>query len=166
MAAYGTDDGLQAWLTAQGLALPPGATPDTLRAIGSAYVDAAYEARLQCSHRAGGFSQELAWPRAGHRVNGQPVPEDFIPPSWIGASYRAAYLTAVTPGWANGGTDPSRLTRRERVDAIEREYFSPTESAEGSDISAGMPFDAFINGLVAPWLCSNKRRADSLFRVI
>ena len=123
MAAYGTDDGLQAWLTAQGLALPPGATPATLRAIGSAYVDAAYEARLQCSHRAGGFEQELAWPRAGHRVNGQPVPEDLIPPAWINASYRAAWLEASNPGWATGTTDPNRVVKREKVDVIEVEYF-------------------------------------------
>ena len=165
MAAYGTDDGLQAWLTAQGLALPPGATPATLRAIGSAYVDAAYEARLQCSHRAGGFEQELAWPRAGHRVNGQPVPEDLIPPAWINASYRAAYLQAITPGWATGSTDPNRITKREKVDVIEREFFAAADAGGGAS-AAGMASDAIINGMVLPWLCSSKRRADTLFRVI
>lgn len=165
MAAYGTDDGLQAWLTAQGLALPAGAVPATLREIGSAYVDAAYEARLQCSHRAGGFEQELAWPRAGHRVNGQPVPEGLIPQAWINASYRAAYLEAMTPGWATGSVDPNRITKREKVDVIEREFFSAVD-AGGGDSAVGMPSDAIINGMVLPWLCFNKRRSDSLFRVI
>ncbi|WP_047219131.1 DnaT-like ssDNA-binding protein [Delftia lacustris] len=165
MAAYGTDDGLQAWLTAQGLTLPVGAVPATLRAIGSAYVDAAYEARLQCSHRAGGFAQELAWPRAGHRVNGQPVPEDLIPPAWINASYRAAYLEAITPGWATGSSDPNRITRREQVDTISREFFAPGDTGGGA-AAPGMASDAIINGMVLPWLCSSKRRADTLFRVI
>ena len=165
MAAYGTDDGLTAWLTAQGLALPAGAVPATLRAIGSAYVDAAYEARLQCSHRAGGFGQELAWPRAGHRVNGQPVPEDLIPLAWINASYRAAYLQAITPGWATGSTDPNRVTKREKVDVIEREFFAAADASGGAS-AAGMASDAIINGMVLPWLCSSKRRADTLFRVI
>lgn len=165
MAAYGTDEGLQAWLASQGLALPPGDVPATLRAIGSAYVDAAYEARLHCSHRAGGFSQELAWPRAGHRVNGQPVPEGLIPPAWINASYRAAYLQAITPGWATGSTDPNRVTKREKVDSIEREFFSAAD-AGGSASAPGVTADALINGMIAPWLCSKARRADTLFRVI
>ncbi len=165
MAAYGTDDGLTAWLTAQGLALPPGATPATLRAIGSAYVDAAYEARLQCSHRAGGFEQELAWPRAGHRVNGQPVPEDLIPPAWINASYRAAWLEASSPGWATGTTDPNRVVKREKVDVIEVEYFGEKDAA-ANGAASGIVADAIIGGMVAPWLCRNVRRMDSLFRVI
>lgn len=165
MAAYGSDDGLTTWLTAQGLALPVGAVPATLRAIGSAYVDAAYEARLQCSRRAGGFEQELAWPRAGHRVNGQPVPEDLIPPAWINASYRAAWLEANNPGWATGSNDPNRVTKREKVDSIEREFFSAAD-AGGSASAPGAVADALINGMIAPWLCSKARRADTLFRVI
>jgi hypothetical protein len=148
MAAYGTDDGLQAWLTAQGLPLPPGATPATLREIGSAYVDAAYEARLQCSRRAGGFAQELAWPRAGHRVNGQPVPEDLIPPAWINASYRAAWLEASNPGWATGTTDPNRVVKREKVDVIEVEYFGEKDSA-ANGAASGIVADAIIG---AWWL--------------
>lgn len=165
MAAYGTDGGMQAWLTAQGLALPAGATIATLREIGSAYVDAAYEARLQCSHRAGGFEQELAWPRAGHRVNGRPVPEDLIPPAWVNASYRAAYLQATTPGWATGSTDPNRITKREKVDVIEREFMTAADQG-GASSSAGMAADAIINGMVLPWLCSGARRADSLMLVV
>lgn len=165
MAAYGTDDGLQAWLTAQGLSLPAGATHETLREIGSAYIDAAYEAKLQCSRRAGGFEQALAWPRAGHRVNGQPVPGDLIPSAWINASYRAAYLEAISPGWATGSADPNRITRREQVDAISREFFAPGE-AGGAASAAGIASDAIINGMVLPFLCSSARRADSLFRVI
>ncbi|ARP53670.1 hypothetical protein ALFP_1783 [Alcaligenes faecalis] len=165
MAAYGTDEGLQSWLSSQGLSLPVGATPATLREIGSAYVDAAYEVMLQCSHRAGGFEQELAWPRAGHRVNGQPVPEDLIPPAWVNASYRAAWLEANSPGWATGSTDPNRITKREKVDVIEREFMTAAD-AGGAASAAGIAADALINGMVLPWLCSQGRDLNSLFRVI
>ena len=164
--AYGTDEGFAAWLASQGLTLPVGApAPAVLRQIGSNYLDAAYEWRLSCSQRTGGFAQEMAWPRSSHYVNGQAVPDDFVPPAWVNASYRAAYLTAVTPGWATTGTDGSRQTKREKVDVVEREFFAASESA-GTDVAPGMPSDSIINGMVAMWLCSNKRTANSLFRVI
>lgn len=166
MAAYGTDQGFEAWLSSQGLTLPVGApSVDVLRQIGSGYIDAAYEWKLQCSSRTGGFTQELAWPRTGHTVNGQSVPPELIPPAWINASYRAAYLTAVTPGWATTGVDGSRQTKREKVDVIEREFFSAEEAA-GSSVAPGMPSDSIINGMVSMWLCSSTRRLNDLFRVI
>lgn len=165
MAAYGSDSDFLAWLAGQGLTLPEGANTTVLRNIGSAYVDAAYGARLSCSSRTGGWAQELEWPRTGQYVNGQELPSDLIPTAWIYASYRAAYLTAITPGWATTGTDTTRQTRREKVDVIEREFFAANETA-GSDVAPGMPSDSIINGMVLPWLCSGVRRADSLFFVI
>lgn len=164
--AYGTDQGFTEWLAAQGLVLPEDApTAAVLRLIGSNYVDAAYEHMLQCSRRTGGFEQELAWPRTGHRINGQLVPSDLIPPAWINASYRAAYLQATNPGWATNPVDATRITKREKVDVIEREFFS-AEDAPGSNVAPGMPSDAMINGMVAAWLCSGARTLNSLFRVI
>lgn len=163
--AYGTDTEFQAWLTGQGLTLPVGAVPATLRAIGSGYIDAAYEARLSCSSRTGGFNQPLAWPRTGHYVNGLTVPDDLIPQAWVHASYRAAYLEASNPGWATNTTDPSRLTKRERVDVVEREFFAAGENGSSS-AAVGMPVDGMIEGLVSPWLCSKTRRMGDLFRVI
>lgn len=166
MAAYGDDSGFSAWLASQGLTLPVGAPlPSVLREIGSSYVDSAYGWKLTCSMRTGGFSQELEWPRSGHVVNGEVVPDDFIPAAWINASYRAGYLTAVTPGWATTGTDASRQVKRQKVDTLEREFFSASEAA-GTSVAPGMPSDSIINGMVTPWLCSNTRRANSLFRVI
>lgn len=166
MAAYGDDSGFSAWLASQGLTLPVGAPlPAVLRQIGSNYIDAAYEWRLSCSSRAGGFAQELAWPRVNHTINGELVPDDLIPPAWVNASYRAAYLTAVTPGWATTGTDASRQTRREKVEGIEREFFGKGDAA-GSSVAPGMPSDSIINGAITPWLCSSTRRASALFRVI
>lgn len=166
MAGYGDDLGFAGWLAAQGLTLPAGSpTPAVLRQLGSSYIDAAYEWRLQCSRRTGGFSQELAWPRTGHRVNDQLVPDDLIPQAWVNASYRAGYLNAVTPGWSTGSVDATRQTKREKVDVIEREFFSSAD-APGSDAAPGMPSDSIINGMVLPWLCSNARSLNTLFRVV
>lgn len=165
--AYGTDEGFTAWLTSQGLALPDGApAPAVLRQIGSDYVDAAYEHTLQCSRRTGGFSQELAWPRTGHTVNGQSVPSDLIPPAWVNASYRAAYLEAMNPGWATGSTDPNRVTKREKVDTLEREFFAAGDNGGAALSAVGMAADGVINGMVMPLLCSNTRDFNSLFRVV
>lgn len=165
--SYGTDEGFTAWLTSQGLTLPEDAQPvEVLRAIGSAYVDAAYGYRLTCSRRTGGWEQELEFPRIGHYVNGQLLPSDLIPQPWINASYRAAYLNAITPGWSTDQVTPGRITRRERVDVIEREFFSAEDAGGGGSAAPGMPSDAMINGLVTPFLCSEGRSASSLFLVV
>lgn len=167
MASYGSDQGFTEWLSAQGLTLPDDSPAVAfLRQIGSSYVDAAYESRLQCSRRTGGFNQELAWPRTGHSINGEAVPDDLIPVQWINASYRAAYLEAIQPGWATGSTDPNRVVKRERVEgAVEVEYFGGKETGD-SGTAIGMTADALIGGMVGPWLCSTGRRLDTLFRVI
>lgn len=165
MAGYGTDQGLTGYLTGLGLSLPDGAlSPSVLRQIGSDYVDGAYEARLPCSRRAGGFAQDRVWPREGHKVNGQDVPNDLIPDVWVNASYRAAYLHATSPGWATGGRDPNRITKREKVDTIEREFFAAGEGAT-SNAAAGFNVDPLIDGMVSVWLCP-QGRGDFLFRVI
>ena len=95
-----------------------------------------------------------------------PLPSDFIPPAWVQASYRAAYLQATQAGWATGSSDPNRKTKREKVDTIEREYFAADSLVGTADVAAGMPADGMINGMVQPWLCSKVRSLDSLFRVI
>lgn len=163
--SYGTDGEFTAWLTAQGLTLPAGANLTALRTIGSAYVDGAYEHRLSCSSRAGGYLQDSAWPRQNHYFNGQELPHDFIPPAWVNAAYRAAYLEATSQGWATNSADPNRKTKRERVDTIEREFFAASDTAQ-ADVAAGMNADGVINGMVAIWLCPTTRNLDSLFRVI
>lgn len=164
---YGTEQGFQDWLSAQGLTLPEDApTPAVLLQIGSSYIDSAYEYALACSSRTGGFTQELAWPRRDHRVNGQLVPDDLIPQQWINASYRAAYLQATNPGWATNTVNPDRVTKREKVDVVEREFFDASQNGGKTDVAPGMPADAAINGMVKMWLCANTRSPNSLFRVI
>lgn len=166
MAGYGSDEEFYAWLASQGLALPP-ASPcaETLRQVGSDYVDSAYGHLLMCSQKAGGWDQERAFPRAGHRVGGQLLPDDLVPQAWINASYRAGYLHAVQPGWATNGIDSNRVTRREKVDVIEREFFAPGD-VSASSVAPGMPSDSIINGMVTPWFCSTGRNLNALFRVV
>lgn len=167
MAGYGSDEEFQSWLASQGFVIPPGSPcASTLRQIGSDYVDAAYGHLLMCSQKTGGWEQERAWPRRGHRVSGELVPDDLIPQAWINASYRAAYLQATNPGWATNQVTPGRVTKREKVDVIEREFFEADQAGGGASTAPGFPSDAVINGLVLPWLCSNTRRLDNLFRVI
>lgn len=168
MAGYGTDQGFTEWVAAQGLTLPADAQPvAVLRAIGSAYVDGAYEGRLQCSRRTDGFEQELAWPRTGHSVNGQAVPSDLIPTPWVHASYRAAYLQTTNAGWANSGRDPSRVTKREKVDVIEREFFASDEAGTTGNAAPGFNVDPLIDGMLSVWLCGDTGRdPSSLFLVI
>lgn len=154
MAGYGSDNDFESWLEANGLTLPAGSPDlDVLRQIGSDYVDAAYEARLQCSSRTGRFAQERAWPRTGHFAGCDPVPDNLIPQAWINASYRAAYLQASQNGWAQGGYDPNRLTKREKVDVIEREFFGASEGAASGNAAPGFPVDPLIDGWVSMWLC-------------
>ena len=150
MAGYGDDTGFAAWLADAGLALPVGApTPAVLRQRGSDYLDATDAARLDCSAPTGGIAQERAWPRTGHLIYGGAIDPAAIPAAWVQASYRAAYREATTPGWATSSRDPSRMTKREKADVVEREFFAPGETAGAS----GANIDAQIEGLITPFLC-------------
>ena len=152
MAGYGDDTGFAAYLWRTGLTLPPTApSPAVLRQRGSEYLDATYAARLQCSAPTGGFDQERAWPRTGHMIYGASIGATAIPAAWVQASYRAAWREATTPGWATSSRDPSRMTKREKADVVEREFFEPGETAGAS----GANIDAMIEGLIGPFLCGD-----------
>lgn len=154
MAGYGDDSGFLSWLTEQGYVLPSGApTPAVLRQRGSNYLDAAYEWRLQCSRRTGGYAQDRAWPRTGHIVSVEVIPDNLVPAAWVAASYRAAWLEASQPGWSSAGVDPSRLTKREKAGEVEREFFGAGEGAGTGNVAPGFRVDAGIDGSLAIWLC-------------
>jgi len=152
MSGYGDDTGLDAWLSANGLALPVGApTKPVLRLRGSTYVDGLYGPRLGCSVPTGGIDQARAWPRAGHVVGGISIPSDMVPAKWIEASYRAAYLIATNPTFGSATVNPMQRVKRQKVGEIEREFFD----GGNAEIGAGglVPIDAEIDGLVASLLC-------------
>ncbi|MET3790658.1 DnaT-like ssDNA-binding protein [Aquamicrobium terrae] len=154
MAGYGSDGEFEVWLSGQGLSLPADAPAvAALRQRGSDYVDATYGPMLTCSSPTGGFDQERAWPRTGHRVSGQTIADDVIPTAWVRASYRAAWLEATNPGWASGSIDPNRRVKRQKVDTIEREFFDSAAAAEGGVTGVVGNVDAGIAGMVTPFLC-------------
>lgn len=153
MAAYGSDVEFNAWLVSAGLSLPSGSpTPAVLRERGSFYIDAVYGPRFK-GRPTEPFTQELAWPRTGAVVFGHSIPPDMIPDAVVKASYRAAYLEATTPGGFGGGSfDPQRRLRRQKVNNLEREFFSPN-SIDVNDPYTLFVLDPFIAGLLAPYLC-------------
>ena len=152
MAGYGSDVEFTAWLADAGLVLPDDApSAAVLRQRGSDYTDATYAAKLTCSTPTGGLDQERAWPRTGHYVNCVAIPDDAIPSAWVRASYRAAWREAMTPGWATSSRDPSRMTKREKADVVEREFFA---AGDGDTLGAsGANIDGQIEGMVSPYLC-------------
>lgn len=164
MAGYGTDAGLTAWLASNGLTLPSGAsTLAVLRQRGSDYLDAAYSAKLKCSTRTGGFTQERAWPRTGHTVTGVAVDPSFVPLEWINASYRAAWIEATQSGWASGTSDPYRITKREKAGEVEREFFGVADTGANPGMSGNS--DAQIDGMIALWLCASGYYGPAIFVV-
>lgn len=154
MASYGTDEGFTDWLAVQGYTLPEGApSPAVLRARGSAYVDG-YEA-FWTGTRAGGVTQELAWPRTGATMNCTvPIADEVIPPAVVNAAYRAAWLEASTPGILAGsaGTSGSRV-KRQKVESIEREFFDDGKA----EVGGGPSFiDSQIDALLSAFICNPK----------
>lgn len=151
MAGYGDDSGLTAWLASYGLTLPVGAPASAvLRQRGSAYVDSVYGPRLECSKPTGGVAQERAWPRTGH-IYPLPIAADAIPLNWVNASYRAAYLEAVTTGGLAATLNPNARVQKQKVDVIERTFFDNGATKPGAGGIATI--DAEIDGMLAPFLC-------------
>lgn len=147
MAAYGDDAGFEAWLAANGYTLPDGAPAvAVLRSRGTAYLDGAYEA-LWTGVRADGAAQELGWPRIGARINCvTPVADSLIPPMVVNASYRAAYLDAVTPGSLNASATSGQRIAREKVDVIEVAYHNDSAARVGFT-------DSGIDGAMRAFIC-------------
>ena len=108
MSGYGTDEGLTAWLAANGYTLPADApTAAVLRERGSVYIDGAYGSRFSGTP-AGGFAQERAWPRTDAYAYGSAIGPDVVPAAVVQASYHAAYAEAVSPGSLSAHTRPGR----------------------------------------------------------
>lgn len=167
MAAYGSDIGFNTWLSGQGITLPATApSVSVIRAIGSAYVDGAYEPRLFCSKRTGGYNQDLAWPRTGAQFGSENLPDDLIPQPWINAAYRAGYLNVIKKGWATGGVDPSRMVKKQKAGQVEREFFGAGEGGVTGNAAAGFNVDPLIDGWLSVWLCDTASETGMFFMSI
>ena len=146
--AYGDDNGLTAWLDANGYTLPAGApAPAVLRQRGSAYIDGLYGARFS-GVPTSGFAQIDAWPRIGAEAYGQPIPSDMTPVAIEHASYAAAYQEAIKPGSLSVSASQGGALKRKKIDTIEKEYF---EGSGDAVADATLKLSA-VEGLLAPFL--------------
>ncbi|MFN3352506.1 MAG: DnaT-like ssDNA-binding protein [Brevundimonas sp.] len=147
MAGYGSNEGLEDWLTARGRTLPDGANSDVLRQLGSDYVDATY-ADVWPGRPTGGVEQERAWPRTGAAANWQTIGSDVIPLAIVNASYAAAWLESQRAGALAASARGSGVVTREKIDVLEREY------AEGSGNAIKDATTRFseVEGLVKPYI--------------
>lgn len=154
MAGYGTDQGFTDWLAGMGYSLPVGApTPAALRARGSAYLDGTYEG-IWTGYRTAGVMQERGWPRTGATVAcTQPIPSDAIPIAVVEASYRAAYLDALTPGTLSSSATSGQRIAKERVDVIEVAYHNDGSAAAGSGAVGFV--DGEIDGAMRAFICED-----------
>jgi hypothetical protein len=152
MAGYGSNEGLEDWLTARGRTLPDGADPDVLRQLGSDYVDATY-ADVWPGRPTGGVEQERAWPRTGAAANWQTIASDVIPLAIVNASYAAAWQEAQRAGALAASVAPGRAVKRKKLDVLETEYFQ----GSGDAVADATTRFSEVEGLVKPYLASQAR---------
>jgi hypothetical protein len=152
--AYGSDEGLAAYLASMGYVLPTGApSAAVLRARGSAYLDGAYEG-LWTGQRTGGVMQADGWPRTGAKIGCvTDIADDVIPLAVINAAYRAAWLEASAPGALSPAPVIGARVKRERVEgAVEQEFFDDGKASAGA---AGGFIDPAIDGAMQAFICAN-----------
>jgi hypothetical protein len=136
MDHYGTLDGAMAYhaVSAGGAAWSDASVTDEQRTAAlvraSRSLDGQYGARFPgCP--AAGRAQSLAWPRAGAfdfcQVPSEALPEDEVPAEIERATYALALVELRTPGASSPSFTPGRINKREKVEGIERERFSPND---------------------------------------
>lgn len=151
--AYGTDQGFQDWLDANGYTLPITApTPAVLRLRGSTYLDATYEP-LWTGTRVD-YDQDDGWPRHGAVIDcSKPIPDDVTPKSVVNAAYRAAFLEGTTAGILGGtAIKVGERVKRKKVDVIEKEFFDDGLTTAGS--GGGAFVDPSIDGAMRSFICA------------
>lgn len=148
MAGYGTDEGLDTWLAANGYTLPDGAAANAvLRQRGSVYIDGTYGLRFPGTPT-GGATQDRAWERTGATDRwGNALDPNTVPTRVIEASYMAAYLEAETPGILAATYTPGTNKVLTEVKGIKWEVVG---DANGSE--AMVMISTVIEGLLAPLL--------------
>lgn len=99
----------------------------------SASLDGQYGSRFPGT-KAGGRVQVLAWPRKGARdfCAEEDIPDTEIPQAVINAAYELALAELVQPGSSTPTVTPGRVVKRQKVDTIEREFFSTPEGGSTS----------------------------------
>lgn len=120
--AYHTDRRNLAWIESE-----DGAREGALIRASEA-LDGQYGKRFPGTPAAG-RAQLLAWPRRGavDYCSGEALPDDAVPAEVERATYALALIELQTPGAANPTFTPGAVNKREKVDAIERERFGPSD---------------------------------------
>jgi len=137
---YGTVEGATTYHAARGNAAwsASGVTDDQRSAAllrGSSALDGQYGSRYPGTKTAG-RAQVLGWPRTGAQdaCADEDIPDDEIPQAIINAAYELALAELQAPGSSSPSVTLGRVVKRQKVDTIEREFFSATE---GAAMSAG-----------------------------
>ncbi|MCD1619137.1 hypothetical protein K7H20_13790 [Salipiger manganoxidans] len=143
MAAYGTDEGFTAWLSANGHTLPGSLTAAVLRERASAYIDALYGPRFVGKPVA--WDQDLAWPRLGATAWGLAIPSDEVPGAVVNAVYAAAFAEAGSPGLLARVVDPAGRVKSAGAGPAKVEFFE----ADGQYLAVIL---SGIDGALAPLL--------------
>lgn len=99
----------------------------------SAALDGQYGAQFP-GRKTGGRAQALAWPRTGawDHCAGEDIPDDETPVQVVSAAYELALAELQRPGSSSPTVTPGRLVKRQKVEGIEREFFSAKEGASAS----------------------------------
>lgn len=126
---YHADRGNAAW-SAAGIT-DAQRTAALVRASGA--LDGIYGGRFP-GRKTGGRAQALAWPRTGARdaCADEDIPDDEIPVQIENAAYELALAELVRPGSSSPTVTPGRVVKRQKVDTIEREFFSASDGASMS----------------------------------
>lgn len=146
--AYGSDDAMAAWATANGLTLPASPAKAILRQRGTAYVDGLYGDQFP-GKRTGGYAQAEAWPRTDADFEGDAIPSDVVPAAIEQAAYWAGYYSTQRAAGLGGAYVPGEQVKRKKLEGLEKEYF---EAAASLGARAGVPVFPEVEGLLYPFL--------------
>lgn len=143
--SYVTLDQIKAFAVARGYVLP--ATDAAIEVLAVKAKDhlEAQRARYKGNKLYGlGF---LQWPRSGVRVDGFEIAENVIPDELKNAQCQLCVDLQIADTVATAPNTAGLVVKREKIDVLETEYFSPNEAVPMAT-SAVMPkVDAFLEPL-------------------
>jgi len=102
----------------------------------STALDGRYGARFG-GVKTGGRTQELAWPRIGafDACAGEEIAADTVPVEIERATYELALVEFLNPGALSPSVTPGRVTKREKVEGIEREFMTGSDGWAAGSLS-------------------------------
>lgn len=134
--AYGSDQGLEDYISETGRTLPAGSVPAVVRYYGSLYVD-----QFEHDYCGVALSTDASFPRDIY---------DPIPKRVVDASYEAGYAYASdVPIFGGGGTQAGSV-KKESVDVLSVEYFGGSGEGFWIDNRYILPL---AYALLLPFIC-------------